>query len=374
MRTSRTPGVYVEEVSLGSKPIEGVGAAVAFVGVAPGGPTGRPLRISSWTHFERVYRPTAARERPVRAGGVSGPRGSRVLRERRPRLLDGTRGPTTIRGSEATASLAGVDEITVVSVPDRTPRSRDLEGHVIGHCEAAGNRMAILDPPPDLDLGTSWTGGRASGAATRRPRLSTGRGSRLPIRSPTGRSSCRPPATLPAWARTDNAHGVHRAPTDETCSVPPARCTRFARTSRKSSADEEHQQHSLLPAARHSRLGSRTLSSDPEWQYVNIRQPPLWSRSMPGRSGSCSGRTTSSFGRSCGIRSPSFSPPLDGRRPHGRLSGKRSSSSATKRRTRPKWSRSGQVVVEVGFAPLRPAEFVVLRISRLTAGASKADP
>ena len=48
MRTSRTPGVYVEEVSLGSKPIEGAGTAVAaFVGVAPCGPAGRPLRISS---------------------------------------------------------------------------------------------------------------------------------------------------------------------------------------------------------------------------------------------------------------------------------------------------------------------------------------
>ena len=37
MPTYLTPGVYVEEVSSGKKPIEGVGTAVAaFVGLAPG--------------------------------------------------------------------------------------------------------------------------------------------------------------------------------------------------------------------------------------------------------------------------------------------------------------------------------------------------
>ena len=35
----RSPGVYVEEVSSGSKPIEGVGTAIAgFVGLAPASP------------------------------------------------------------------------------------------------------------------------------------------------------------------------------------------------------------------------------------------------------------------------------------------------------------------------------------------------
>ena len=44
-----TPGVYVEEVDRGSKPIEGVGTAVAaFVGVAEKGPIGTPtMRAAS---------------------------------------------------------------------------------------------------------------------------------------------------------------------------------------------------------------------------------------------------------------------------------------------------------------------------------------
>ena len=38
-----SPGAYMEEVSSGSRPIEGVGTAVAaFVGLAPGGPVDFP--------------------------------------------------------------------------------------------------------------------------------------------------------------------------------------------------------------------------------------------------------------------------------------------------------------------------------------------
>src|SRR6266545_6225455 len=56
MPTYLTPGVYVEEVPSGSKPIEGVGTAVAaFVGLAPGGPINTPMRISNWTQFAKIY-------------------------------------------------------------------------------------------------------------------------------------------------------------------------------------------------------------------------------------------------------------------------------------------------------------------------------
>ena len=56
MPTYLTPGVYVEEVPSASKPIEGVGTAVAaFVGVAPGGPVDAPMRISNWTQFAKIF-------------------------------------------------------------------------------------------------------------------------------------------------------------------------------------------------------------------------------------------------------------------------------------------------------------------------------
>ncbi|MCC7366412.1 MAG: phage tail sheath family protein [Dehalococcoidia bacterium] len=51
-----TPGVYVEEVDKGSKPIEGVGTAVAaFLGVAEKGPIGQATMIANWTQFVETY-------------------------------------------------------------------------------------------------------------------------------------------------------------------------------------------------------------------------------------------------------------------------------------------------------------------------------
>ena len=51
-----SPGVFVEEVDAGSRPIEGVGTAVAaFVGVAASGPLHEPTLVSNWTQFTAVF-------------------------------------------------------------------------------------------------------------------------------------------------------------------------------------------------------------------------------------------------------------------------------------------------------------------------------
>src|SRR3990170_7090785 len=53
MATSyQTPGVYVEEMPPGSRPIEGVGTSVAaFVGFAEMGPRHKPTLITNWSQF-----------------------------------------------------------------------------------------------------------------------------------------------------------------------------------------------------------------------------------------------------------------------------------------------------------------------------------
>src|SRR3954452_20875087 len=51
-----SPGVYVEEVDRGSKPIEGVGTAVAaFIGFAETGPVGQPTLVTNWSQFQRTF-------------------------------------------------------------------------------------------------------------------------------------------------------------------------------------------------------------------------------------------------------------------------------------------------------------------------------
>src|SRR5262249_33020407 len=51
-----SPGVYTEEVSSGSKPIEGVGTAIAgFVGFAERGPVNEPVLVTNWTQFTATF-------------------------------------------------------------------------------------------------------------------------------------------------------------------------------------------------------------------------------------------------------------------------------------------------------------------------------
>ncbi|MGW3549536.1 phage tail sheath family protein [Streptomyces griseoincarnatus] len=56
MPTYLTPGVYVEEVQSGARPIEGVGTAVAaFVGFAERGPFHTPTLVTSWDQYTQEF-------------------------------------------------------------------------------------------------------------------------------------------------------------------------------------------------------------------------------------------------------------------------------------------------------------------------------
>ncbi|MDT0322382.1 phage tail sheath family protein [Streptomyces millisiae] len=51
-----SPGVYVEEVASGARPIEGVGTSVAaFVGLAPIGPLNEPTLVTNWTQYVAAF-------------------------------------------------------------------------------------------------------------------------------------------------------------------------------------------------------------------------------------------------------------------------------------------------------------------------------
>ena len=51
-----SPGVYIEEVQAASRPIEGVGTAVAaFVGLAQRGPANTPVMVTNWSQFVATF-------------------------------------------------------------------------------------------------------------------------------------------------------------------------------------------------------------------------------------------------------------------------------------------------------------------------------
>src|SRR5687767_8028474 len=56
MATYLHPGVYVEEIPSGSKPIEGVATSVAaFVGFTAKGPIGEPVRITKFDSYNDQF-------------------------------------------------------------------------------------------------------------------------------------------------------------------------------------------------------------------------------------------------------------------------------------------------------------------------------
>jgi phage tail sheath protein FI len=167
MPTYLSPGVYVEEVPSASKPIEGVGTAVAaFVGLAPGGPVNTPLRVSRWGQFAKVYGdPSVPDNGPFMEGGFLAHAVYGFFQNSGSLCWVVRVGGSTSRdlggdvaGRRGLGGLAAIDEVTMVSMPDAMTLAGDgdgaeltaLQGKLIAHCENAGNRMAILDCPPGL--------------------------------------------------------------------------------------------------------------------------------------------------------------------------------------------------------------------------------
>jgi phage tail sheath protein FI len=393
MSTRRTPGVYVEEVSSGSKPIEGVGTAVAaFVGLAPGGPVGRPIRISSWNQFGRVYSDPQPENGPFMPGaylahavyGFFQNGGGTCWVVGLGRRGDAASDPERAAAlREGLGSLAAVQEITIVCLPDLVTLSEETESAspaglgavLVEDCERAGNRMAILDPPAELgaqevlDWRTKVGRYDSASATLYYPWIEvTEPGSDEPILVPPSGH------VAGVWARTDNSFGIHRAPTD----VPLLGVSGLA-SEIKDSEDESLDRAGVNSIRSFPRRGirvwgARTLSSDPEWRYVNVRRLFMyveesidkgtqWAMFEPNDERLRS-RLHSEVSRF--LTRMWYEEALPGSSPEEAFYVKCDAETNP-----PDVIEAGQVVIEVGIAPSRPAEFVVIRIGRSTAEASE---
>jgi uncharacterized protein len=276
--------------------------------------------------------------------------------------------------------LAAVDEVTILCMPDAVTVDddamlRDLQGKMIAHCENAGDRMCILDPPGGMMPGEihDWrmnTAGYDSKYATLYYPW-------IEVMDPlTNRPLLVPPSGHVAgvWCRTDGQRGVHKAPANEV--VLGANGLAFQVTHDEQGSLNTNGVNCIraFPGRGIRVWGARTLSSDPEWRYVNVRRlfnyiaesiiegtqwavfepndDRLWTRlrisstnflTRVWRDGALFGSTPEQafFVKCDGETNP------------------------------PDVVEAGQVVVEIGIAPVKPAEFVVFRISQFTAGAAE---
>ena len=244
---------------------------------------------------------------------------------------------------------------------------------MINHCEAMKDRVAILDAPPDMNAaGRSASGGmNVAGydSQVRRAVLPLGRIAN-PVADGNGRSacSCRPPATWPASGPAPTASAAStRRPANEVVRGAIGLEMQISRNEQDTLNPIGINCIRAFPGRGIRVWGARTLSSDPSWRYINVRrlfnfveksiengtqwvvfEPndcDLWERvtrdvsaflTRVWRDGALFGATPDeAFYVKCDAE---LNPP--------------------------EVRDAGQLIVEIGIAPVKPAEFVIFRISQ----------
>ena len=228
---------------------------------------------------DRGHRRVAARGAGVPATGKY------TLSAPSPEPSDKSSRPTsraTWPSASGMGGLAAIDEVTmVVHARPHGARGdgddtqvRDLQGKMIAHCENAGDRMAILDPPPDLlpqeilewrmntagydskmaALYYPWieVDGPADQPADHDPAVRPRRRAVVPRRRAAA-ASTRRRRTRSSWAPTGSAFQITQAEQGGLNKVG-INCIR------------------AFPGRGIRIWGARTLSSDPEWRYINVRR------------------------------------------------------------------------------------------------------
>ena len=228
------PDVYIEEVSGGTRPIQAVGTSTAgLVGNAPNprAHVNEPVAINNWSHFVRefVADDSSSTHLSHAVFGFFQNGGSRCY------VVNVGAGNGIAGGSGKPAGLdllGQIDEIAIVAAPGYTD-AVSYEA-VISHCEKMRDRVGILDAPANVPNINQLTkvgvaksgkeGEKSNASGGLRPRQSDGGYAAvyfpwLIMRDPLGDNALVnvPPSGHMAgiWARTDATRGVHKAPANE---------------------------------------------------------------------------------------------------------------------------------------------------------------
>ncbi len=274
-------------------------------------------------------------------------------------------------------ALRNIEEISIVGMPGRVgPR---VQQALVDHCELLRYRFAVLDSKPeptDTIADTQDQRGQfdTKYAALYYPWLS------IPEPFPENLTIVRdyaiPPSghVLGVYARTDIDRGVHKAPANEVVRG----IVGLRRKINKEQQDILNPYPVNINVIRDFRdnnrgirvFGGRVISSDPDWKYVNVRRllifieasierglqwvvfepnaEPLWARVR---------RVITNF-----LTVVWRNGALEGIKPEEAFFVKCDRTTMTQAEI-----DNGQLIVLVGVAPVKPAEFVIVRIGLWTA-------
>jgi phage tail sheath protein FI len=386
----KSPGVHVESAGDRYVPLERVETGVtAFLGVTERGPRNQPTRVGSFEQYESVFGAADSyMTHALRGFFDNGGRTAYLMNVAAEGGLDPTPDDFIgLQGTEARGlqALEPIDDIDLVVAPDLMFHYRRSVGfqepaHVLAvqramveHCERLHDRFCLLDPLPghDLEEALRWRAGfDSSHASFYFPWIKVRKGEEVlaPI----------PPSGHIAGmiARNDRQEGVHRAPANQ----PLQGLVDVAQRVRKRQRDHafDRRVNTLVPfPGRGIRIwGARTLSSDPAFVQINVRrllilvrksvekyaqwvvfepnEPTLWKRII---------RSVDVF--------------LGDLWKQGALVGAAQDEAyyvKCDEETNPPEARdAGELICEIGISPVKPAEFIVVRIHQWTRERTDAD-
>ena len=294
---------------------------------------------------------------------------------------DGTGTPATADFQTALDSLLALEDISMVAAPGSSSFAGSdpatINQMLIGNAEARrAYRIAVLDTPPDLDI----AGVRAvksqidsKYAALYFPWIRVANpGAALNPLAP--REIEVPPsgAVCGIYARSDIQRGVWKAPANETVTgaIGLQRDVRFG---------EQEVLNPLgvnciraLPNRGIRVWGARTLSSDPEWKYVNVRRYFLYLEASIDRGTQWAVFEPNGEALWANVRS-TVSDFLYNEWVSGALLGTKPEEAYFVQCDRTTMTQNdldnGRLICLVGVAALKPAEFVIFRIGQKTADA-----
>jgi len=415
-----SPGVYVEEVDRGSKPIEAVGTnTVGFLGTCSKGPVNRSIFIGNWTQFTNTFGDfrdsqylahavygffnnggtkcfvTNVGEHPAGADRVGGKDAAPAAAA--PAGKDDKAAPAPKAASkdpkEVTKNLIGmfigedkgpnartglktfddVDEIQLVVAPGMTEPA--IYDAVLTHCELKKNRFAVLDSPETIDMGGI--------DKIPKPRDSKYGAYYFPwieVYDPERGNIFVPPSghMVGVYARVDTERGVHKAPANEI--VRGALGLKYSISRSEQDLLNPKGINCIRDFSRRGRgirvWGARTISSDASWRYINVRRLFImveesidigmqWAVFEPNdhRLWKKITRDTSAF-----LYRVWRSGALFGKTPEEAFYVK------CDEETNPVATiDAGQVITEIGICPVKPAEFVIFRIGQWQSGSDIAE-
>ena len=252
-----------------------------------------------------------------------------------------------------------------------------VQSALITHCELMGNRMAILDSPAGMnaqevsDWRMNTTGYDSKFAALYWPWINM-------LDPAVGHNVVFPPSGHVAglWASNDSSRGVFKAPANEVLQGALGIEVNATRGEMDLLNPQGVNTIKAFPGRGVRVWGARTLSSDAEWRYINVRRyfnyleesilqgtqwcvfepndDKLWGRIR---------RTISAFlvnewrsGALFGAKAEqAFFVTCDG-----------TNNTAES-------IDAGMVVVDIAVAPVKPAEFIVFRLAQFSGGSSISD-